>query len=246
MGLRGEPNRHRHRNQQGHCGHACQYHPGLHVSSLFVVEKVEGLNGRSALLWLARRCHRKRTNYACSPDHIGLDAGGLDVRGRRNPRGCYQSLLAGWQNSYPESAAGNPPGAYDKGRIMRIKLSSVVVDDQEKALKFYTEVLGFLKKTDIPAGKFKWLTVVSPDGPADIELLLEPNDNPAAKTYQEALFQQGIPLTLFFVEDIQKEYERMKNMGVTFRIPPTPAGPVTIAVFDDTCGNLIRLVQESK
>lgn len=129
---------------------------------------------------------------------------------------------------------------------MRIKLSSVVVDDQEKALKFYTEVLGFLKKADVPAGKFKWLTVISPDGPAEIELLLEPNDNPAAKTYQEALFQQGIPLTLFFVEDIQKEYERMKDMGVTFRIPPTPAGPVTIAVFDDTCGNLIQLVQESK
>ena len=100
--------------------------------------------------------------------------------------------------------------------------------------------------TDVPAGKFKWLTVVSPDGPADIELLVEPNDNPAAKTYQESLFQQGIPLPSFFVEDIQKEYERMKTMGVTFRIQPTPAGPVTIAVFDDTCGSLIQLVQESK
>jgi catechol 2,3-dioxygenase-like lactoylglutathione lyase family enzyme len=126
---------------------------------------------------------------------------------------------------------------------MKIKLTSVMVDDQDKALKFYTEVLGFVKKTDLPAGKFKWLTVVSPEGPADIELLLEPNENPAAKTYQKALREQGIPLTAFAVEDIQKEYERMKKLGVVFRSEPTKMGTTTVAVFDDTCGNLIQLYQ---
>lgn len=126
---------------------------------------------------------------------------------------------------------------------MKIKLTSVIVDDQDKALKFYTEVLGFVKKTDIPVGKFKWLTVVSPDGPDDIELALEPNENPAAKTFQKALFEQGIPLTAFAVEDIQKEYERMKKLDVMFSKEPTKTGQVTIAIFDDTCGNLIQLYQ---
>ncbi len=126
---------------------------------------------------------------------------------------------------------------------MKIKLSSVMVDDQDKALKFYTEVLGFVKKTDIPAGKFKWLTVVSPEGPDDIELLLEPNDNPAAKTYQEALFEQGIPFTAFAVDDIHNEYEGLKKLGVVFRSEPTKMGEVTVVVFNDTCGNLIQLYQ---
>ena len=126
---------------------------------------------------------------------------------------------------------------------MKIKLSSVLVDDQDKALKFYTEVLGFVKKADIPVGKFKWLTVVSPEGPDDIELLLEPNENPAAKTFQEAIFKQGIPLTAFAVEDIQKEYKRMKKLGVVFSTEPTKMGPTTVAVFDDTCGNLIQIYQ---
>ncbi len=126
---------------------------------------------------------------------------------------------------------------------MRIKLTSVLVDDQEKALKFYTEILGFVKKKELPLGKFKWLTVVSPEGPDDIELLLEPNENPAAKTFQKALFDAGIPLTAFFVDDIQKEYERMQALGVKFRMPPTATGPVTVAVFEDTCGNLIQIVQ---
>jgi catechol 2,3-dioxygenase-like lactoylglutathione lyase family enzyme len=127
---------------------------------------------------------------------------------------------------------------------MKIVLTSVMVDDQDKALKFYTEVLGFVKKTEIPMGKFKWLTVVSPEGPGDIELLLEPNENPAAKTFQKALFEQGIPLTSFGVEDIQKEYERMEKLGVSFKTKPTKMGPVTIAVFDDTCGNLIQIAQK--
>jgi catechol 2,3-dioxygenase-like lactoylglutathione lyase family enzyme len=126
---------------------------------------------------------------------------------------------------------------------MRIKLSSVMVDDQDKALEFYTEVLGFVKKTDIPVGEFKWLTVVSPEAPDEVELLLEPNGNPAAKTFQKALFEQGIPLTAFAVDDVQKEYERLKGLGVAFHTAPTPAGPTTIAVFEDTCGNLIQIYQ---
>ena len=126
---------------------------------------------------------------------------------------------------------------------MKIKLSSVFVDDQDKALKFYTKVLGFVKKADFPVGEFKWLTVVSPEGPDDIELLLEPNDKSAAKTFQEAIFKQGIPLASFAVDDIEKEYERMLALGVAFSMPPTKTGEVTIAVFDDTCGNFIQIYQ---
>jgi catechol 2,3-dioxygenase-like lactoylglutathione lyase family enzyme len=126
---------------------------------------------------------------------------------------------------------------------MKIQLNSIMVDNQDKALKFYTEVLGFVKKNDIPVGDFKWLTVVSPDGPSDVELVLEPNENPAGKTFQNALFEQGIPLTAFAVDDIQQEYERLKGLGVVFQTPPTVMGPVTVAVFDDTCGNLIQIYQ---
>lgn len=126
---------------------------------------------------------------------------------------------------------------------MRIKLSSVFVDDQDKAIRFYTEVLGFVKRHDIPLGEARWLTVVSPEGPDDLELVLEPNSNPAASTFQKTLFEQGIPLTAFAVNDIQKEYERMKSLGVAFRTEPTNMGAVTIAQFDDTCGNLIQLYQ---
>ena len=126
---------------------------------------------------------------------------------------------------------------------MKIKLTSVYVDDQEKALAFYTDVLGFVKKTDIPVGKARWLTVVSPEEPDGAELLLEPSDNAAAKTFKKAIFEQGIPLTAFAVEDVQKEYDRMKKLGVVFTVKPTNTGPVTIAVFDDTCGNLIQLYQ---
>ena len=124
---------------------------------------------------------------------------------------------------------------------MKIKLTSVFVDDQDKALTFYTEVLGFVKKRDFPVGQFKWLTVVSPEEPDGTELLLEPNDNPAAKTYQTAIFEQGIAAKAFAVEDIQKEYERLTNLGVVFRMEPTKMGPVTQAVFEDTCGNMIQI-----
>ena len=126
---------------------------------------------------------------------------------------------------------------------MRIKLTSIMVNDQDKALKFYTEVLGFRKKHEIPVGAYKWLTVTSPEGPDDLELSLEPNANPAGKTFQEAMFAQGIPLAAFEVAGIAKEYARLKELGVVFTQEPTPMGPVTIAVFSDTCGNLIQMYQ---
>src|SRR5437870_1689549 len=114
---------------------------------------------------------------------------------------------------------------------MKIYLTSVFVDDQDKALTFYTEILGFIKKSDFPVGQFKWLTVASPEEPDSVQLLLEPNDNPAAKTYQKALFEQGIAAASFAVEDIQKEYARLKDLGVAFRMPPTQMGPATVTVF---------------
>jgi glyoxylase I family protein len=126
---------------------------------------------------------------------------------------------------------------------MRIKLTSVIVDDQEKAVRFYTEVLGFVKKLDLPAGEFRWITVVSPEGPSELELALEPNANPAAKTFQKALFEQGIPLTSFESHDIAAETTRLRKAGVVFTKEPTELGPVIIAVFADTCGNLIQLHQ---
>ena len=126
---------------------------------------------------------------------------------------------------------------------MKISLTSIHVDDQDKALSFYTEVLGFVKNQDFPVGEFKWLTVVSPEGPDDIELLLEPNDNPVARSYQEGLFEQGIPHAAFAVDDIQAEYDRLKALGVAFKGEPTPAGQVIQAVLDDTCGNLILIYQ---
>jgi catechol 2,3-dioxygenase-like lactoylglutathione lyase family enzyme len=126
---------------------------------------------------------------------------------------------------------------------MKIVITSVMVDDQEKALAFYTDVLGFVKSKDIPAGEARFLTVVSPDGPADIELLLEPNSNPAvpAKEFQRALYEAGIPATSFGVDDVQKEYERLSALGVTFTGEPVTQSGVSMAVFDDTCGNLIMI-----
>jgi glyoxylase I family protein len=126
---------------------------------------------------------------------------------------------------------------------MRIKLTSVLVDDQEKALRFYTEVLGFQKKHDIPLGEYRWITVVSPEGPDDLELVLEPNANPAAKAFQQAMFEQKIPLTTFESSDLRAECARLKTLGVAFVLEPTEAGPVIIARFSDTCGNLIQLHQ---
>ena len=126
---------------------------------------------------------------------------------------------------------------------MQIKLASVVVDDQEKALGFYTSVLGFVKKADIPMGPFRWLTVSSPEGAEGVELVLEPMGFPPAKTYQQALYAAGIPATAFITTDIAIEYQRLKTLGVKFRGEPKNMGPVTTVVFEDTCGNLINLVQ---
>lgn len=126
---------------------------------------------------------------------------------------------------------------------MRIHLTSVYVDDQAKALDFYTGVLGFEKKNDIPMGEFRWLTVVSPESPEGPELVLEPDAHPAAKDFKRALHGDGIPLTSFAVDDVQAEFERLRKQGVEFHTEPTRMGPATVAVFDDTCGNLIQIAQ---
>jgi catechol 2,3-dioxygenase-like lactoylglutathione lyase family enzyme len=124
---------------------------------------------------------------------------------------------------------------------MRINLASVLVDDQDKAERFYTEVLGFSKKTEIPMGRHRWLTVVSPDDPEGVELVLEPDEHPAAKPFKQALVADGIPFTSFAVENVEREYERLIGLGVRFTQPPVEMGPATTAVFDDTCGNLIQI-----
>lgn len=124
---------------------------------------------------------------------------------------------------------------------MKINLASVLVDDQEKALHFYTEVLGFTKKTEIPLGAHRWLTVVSPEDPDGVELVLEPDEHPAAKPFKDALVEDGLPFTSFAVADVHREYERLSALGVRFTQAPRSAGPVTIAVLDDTCGNLIQI-----
>ena len=126
---------------------------------------------------------------------------------------------------------------------MQIRLASVMVDDQEKALHFYTSKLGFVKNKDIPMGPFRWLTVSAPEGAEGVELVLEPLGFAPAVTYQKALFAAGIPATAFITSDIASEYRRLKALGVTFRGEPTKMGPVTVVVFEDTCGNLINLVQ---
>ena len=124
---------------------------------------------------------------------------------------------------------------------MRITLTSVLVDDQEKALRFYTDVLGFEKKTDVPLGEHRWLTVVPPEDPDGTELVLEPDAHPAVRPFKEALLGDGIPFTSFAVEDVSAEYERLRGLGVRFTQEPAEMGPVTTAVFDDTCGNLIQI-----
>lgn len=126
---------------------------------------------------------------------------------------------------------------------MKIVVTSVLVDDQDKALRFYTEMLGFVKKTEIPMGEFRWLTVVSPDAPDGIELVLEPDQHPAAGPFKRALVDDGIPFTSFAVEDVHAEYERLRSAGVEFTQPPVDMGPVITAVLDDTCGNLIQIAQ---
>jgi predicted enzyme related to lactoylglutathione lyase len=175
---------------------------------------------------------RVTRRFSASPERIKITIAAFVV-----------AMLCGMDALSAQDASKKSAPEKEHSRIF-IKLTSVMVNDQDKALKFYTEVLGFVKKTEIPMGEAKWLTVVSPEGPDDIELLLEPMGFPPAKTYQKALFEAGIPLTAFAVEDIQEAYERMKKLGVVFTMAPTTMGPVTQAVFDDTCGNLIQLYQE--
>ena len=126
---------------------------------------------------------------------------------------------------------------------MKIKLTTVYVDDQEKALRFYTEVLGFAKKADFSQGPYRWLTVVSPEDPGGAELQLALNNNPAAKTYQQAMFQQNQPAAMFFTDDVKGDHQRIKGRGAEFTMPPTDVTASTIAMLNDTCGNLIQLTQ---
>ncbi|WP_328413216.1 VOC family protein [Nocardia sp. NBC_00403] len=128
---------------------------------------------------------------------------------------------------------------------MRINVTSVLVDDQAKALRFYTDVLGFTKKTDIPLGEARWLTVVSPQDPEGVELLLEPDGHPAAGPFKKALVEDGIPFTSFAVDDVRAEYDRLRALGVRFTQEPLDHGPVIVAVLDDTCGNLIQIAQRT-
>lgn len=129
--------------------------------------------------------------------------------------------------------------------MLKISLNSIVVNDQESALRFYTEVLGFMKKVDLPAGEFRWLTVVSPAEPDGTQLVLEPNAHPASASFQQALFVAQIPITAFEVDDIDAEHERLKAAGVVFTTEPNDAGGARVAVLEDTCGNLIQIYQVS-
>ena len=124
---------------------------------------------------------------------------------------------------------------------MKIKVTNTYVNDQEKALRFYTEVLGFVKKSDFTQGPFRWLTVAPAEEPDGTELQLAPNNNPAARAYQQAMFEQGQPAAMFFVDDVQREYDRMKSLGAEFTMPPTKVTGSTIAMLNDTCGNLIQI-----
>jgi catechol 2,3-dioxygenase-like lactoylglutathione lyase family enzyme len=128
---------------------------------------------------------------------------------------------------------------------MRINLASVLVDDQERALRFYTEVLGCNEKTNVPIGEHRWITVVSPEDPDGTQLVLEPDEHPAAKPFKKALVADGIPFTSFAVNDVRAEYERLRGLGVRFTQEPTDMGPVTTAVLDDTCGSLIQIAHQA-
>jgi catechol 2,3-dioxygenase-like lactoylglutathione lyase family enzyme len=129
---------------------------------------------------------------------------------------------------------------------MKIKHTSIFVNDQDKALRFYTETLGFVKKADVKNGNYRWLTVVSPEDQGGVQLVIEPNEDPVTRTFQEARFKQGVSAIMFFVNDILKEYERLKKLGVSFTLEPTkmPGVGSTIAILDDTCGNLVQITQQ--
>lgn len=124
---------------------------------------------------------------------------------------------------------------------MKIKVTSIYVDDQEKALRFYTDILGFVKRADVTQGPYRWLTITSPEEPNGVELQLALNDNPAAKAYQQAMFEQSLPAAMFYVDDVPREYDRMKAAGAEFTMPPTKVSGSTIAMVNDTCGNLVQI-----
>jgi catechol 2,3-dioxygenase-like lactoylglutathione lyase family enzyme len=154
----------------------------------------------------------------------------------RDKRACYGLVVPrSWIRSHRATSSEEEADA------MKINLTSVLVDDQEKALRFYTEMLGFEKKTDVPVGQARWLTVVSPDDPDGTELLLEPDGHPAAKPFKNALVDDGIPYTSFAVDDVKAEYDRLRALGVRFTQEPLEMPTVTTAVLDDTCGNLIQI-----
>ncbi len=167
-------------------------------------------------------------------------------RMKRLALAVFVLALLGGASMYPAQDAPKKSGPENKkpGVNMKIVVTSVMVSDQDKALKFYTEVLGFVKKTDIPMSGARWLTVVSPEQPDGTELLLEPMGFAPAKTFQKALFDAGIPWASFAVADVEATYQKLKKAGVVFRTNPTKMGPVTVAMFEDTCGNLIQIAQK--
>jgi DNA-binding transcriptional ArsR family regulator len=191
-------------------------------------------------------CSRLAMNRGVSPtrqaisQHLGvLEASGL-ITVRRAGRFKLHEI-----NSAPLATLTSRWLTTERKFAMRIKLSSVFVDDQERAVAFYTEKLGFIKKTDVPLGEHRWLTVVSEEDPDGVELLLEPDDHPAVRPFKDALVSDGIPAASFAVPDVGAEYARLAGIGVTFTQQPTQMGPATTAVLDDTCGNLIQIASRS-
>ena len=180
------------------------------------------------------------TRQAISQHLAVLEAAGL-VRARRDGRYKLHSINTEPLTHMAERWAGVRP----KGAEMRIHLTSVFVDDQEKALRFYTEILGFEKMEDVPVGEHRWLTVVSPSDRGGTQLLLEPDAHPATRPFKEALTNDGIPFTSFAVDDVHTEHERLSKLGVRFTQQPTDLGPATTAVFEDTCGNLIGIAHRN-
>ena len=211
-----------------------------HFHRIFTAQNGENIAGYIRRIRL-ERAGRKLRMGAVDITEVAL-AAGYDTHAAFSK--AFQTAVRSQpERISPAQLQFSNPNPDERKIKMKIQLSSVFVNDQDKALKFYTEILGFLKKRDIPLGEDKWLTVVSPDAPEGVELLLEPNSNPAAQVFQKAIFEQGIPMTAFAVDDIQKEYARLKNLGVEFSMEPTNMGMTTVAIFEDTCGNLIQIYQ---
>jgi DNA-binding transcriptional ArsR family regulator len=222
-----------------------------------ILDELAGRNGQT----LFEICARLITNHGLGSSrqaisqHLDvLEAAGL-VETRRKGRYKFhyintrplEPIIERWLSMPGKDAAAltAAPIRMGRGTGMRINIASVLVDNQEKALRFYTEMLGFVKKHDVPVGEDRWLTVVSPQDPDGTELLLEPSGHPAVKPFKEALVADGIPYTQFAVDDVKAEYERLRGLGVRFTQEPADMGPVTTAVLDDTCGNLIQIAHQA-